>query len=82
MEVRPGFQPAGRAPAPPLLDFVQDFVNTEIPVWAVDDIATPDALAGWLRSRDLLLDGALVDVLIGLADREVRLRETVPLASA
>ncbi len=27
----------------------------------MDDIATPDALADWLRSRDLLLDGALVD---------------------
>ena len=27
----------------------------------MDDIATPDALADWLRSRDLLPDGALVD---------------------
>ena len=61
VEVPFGFQPAGRAPAPPPLDLVQDFVNTEIPVWAVDDIATPDALAGWLRFRDLLPDGALVD---------------------
>jgi len=30
-------------------------------VWAVDDIATPDALADWLRCRGLLPDGALVD---------------------
>ena len=30
-------------------------------MWAVDDIATPDALADWLRSRDLLHDGAVVD---------------------
>ena len=41
VEVPAGFQPAGRAPAPPPLDLVQDFVNTEIAVWAVDDIATP-----------------------------------------
>jgi predicted RNA-binding Zn ribbon-like protein len=61
VEVPPGFQPPGRAPAPPPLDLVLVFVNTVIPVWAVDDIATPDALADWLRDRDLLPDGALVD---------------------
>ena len=48
-------------PAPPPLDLVQDFVNTEIPVWAVDDIATPDALAGWLRARQLVGEGGTVD---------------------
>ena len=50
----PGFQPAGRAPAPPPLDLVQDFVNTEIPEWAQDDIATPAELASWLRARGLV----------------------------
>jgi predicted RNA-binding Zn ribbon-like protein len=49
-----GFQPAGRAAAPPPLDLVQDFVNTEIPEWARDDIATPDELGTWLRARGLL----------------------------
>ena len=36
-------------------------MNTEVPVWAIDEIATPDALADWLRSRALLSDGAVVD---------------------
>lgn len=54
------FQPAGREPAPAPLDLVQDFVNTEIPEWAQDDIASPGALAGWLEGRGLLEPGALV----------------------
>ena len=51
------FQPAGRAPAPPPLDLVQDFVNTEIPEWARDDIGTPELLSGWLMQRGLLAPG-------------------------
>jgi predicted RNA-binding Zn ribbon-like protein len=56
-----GFQPAGRAPAPPPLDLVQDFVNTEIAVWAIDDLGTPEALAAWLRTRGLLSADEPVD---------------------
>jgi predicted RNA-binding Zn ribbon-like protein len=52
--VTTGLQPGGRAPAPPPLDLVQDFVNTEIPDWARDDIATPELLTAWLRDRGLL----------------------------
>jgi predicted RNA-binding Zn ribbon-like protein len=57
----PGFQPAGRAPAPAPLDLVQDFVNTEIPDFAQDDIATPEQLTDWFRSRSLLADDEIVD---------------------
>ena len=60
MVVRPycplvtAFQPAGRSPAPAPLDLLQDFVNTEIPEWAQDDIGSPAALADWLVGRGLL----------------------------
>ncbi len=64
-----GFQPAGRAAAPPPLDLVQDFVNTEIPEWARDDISTPEALTDWLRSRGILDQDVDVD-----ADTFVRAR--------
>ena len=47
------FQPGGRTPAPAPLDLVQDFVNTEIPEWDRDDIATPEALEAWLAGRGL-----------------------------
>jgi predicted RNA-binding Zn ribbon-like protein len=51
------FQPAGRAPAPPPLDAVQDFANTLIPEWSRDDIASPAELGSWLASRGLLGPG-------------------------
>jgi predicted RNA-binding Zn ribbon-like protein len=55
------FQPGGRTPAPAPLDLVQDFVNTEIPDWDRDDIATPAALEGWLADRGLLQARTVVD---------------------
>ncbi len=55
-----GFQPGGRSPAPPPLDLVQNFVNTEIPDWDRDDIATPEALGVWLAEQGLLARGAPV----------------------
>lgn len=67
-----GFQPAGRAPAPPPLDLVQDFVNTEIPEWAQDDLATPEALAGWLTARRLLAHDEIVDPATFVAARALR----------
>ncbi|HYI75283.1 MAG TPA: CGNR zinc finger domain-containing protein [Gaiellaceae bacterium] len=72
VSVAAGFQPAGRAPAPPPLDVVQDFVNSEIPVWAVDDLATPDALASWLRARALVADGDTVDASAFVRARALR----------
>jgi predicted RNA-binding Zn ribbon-like protein len=67
-----GFQPAGRAAAPPPLDLVQDFVNTEIPEWARDDVATPAALAEWLRGRGLLPQDEVVTAEEFVAARELR----------
>ena len=52
--VSEGFQPGGRAAAPPPLDLVQDFVNTEIPDWNRDDIGSPEALGAWLGERRLI----------------------------
>jgi predicted RNA-binding Zn ribbon-like protein len=68
----PGFQPAGRTPAPAPLDLVQDFVNTEIPDFAQDDIATPEQLADWLRSRSLLDADEVVDAASFVTARGLR----------
>ena len=67
-----GFQPGGRAPAPPPLDLVQDFVNAEVPDWARDDIATPELLESWLRGRGLLAADERVDAAGFVAARELR----------
>ena len=66
------FQPGGRAPAPPPLRLVQDFVNTEIPDFHRDDIATPEALAAWLEARGLTEQGAEVDAELFVDARALR----------
>ncbi len=66
------FQPGGRVPAPPPLRLVQDFVNTEIPDFNQDDIATPDSLAVWLRARGLAAEGDEVDAQLFVAARTLR----------
>ena len=66
------FQPGGRAPAPEPLDLVQDFVNTEIPDFNRDDIATPRALEEWLRERGLIAPGDAVDGDVFVAARALR----------
>ena len=67
-----GFQPGGRAPAPPPLDLVQDFVNTEIPDFAHDELATPADLEGWLRRRGVLGADDTVTAEAFVAARELR----------
>ena len=67
-----GFQPAGRTPAPAPLDLLQDFVNTEIPEWAQDDIGSPAALAAWLVGRGLLSPDAPVSAEAYLRARALR----------
>ena len=66
------FQPGGRAPAPPPLRLVQDFVNTEIPEWHRDDVGSPDALAAWLRERGLAVADDEVDGDLFVAARALR----------
>jgi predicted RNA-binding Zn ribbon-like protein len=70
--VSEGFQPGGRTPAPAPLDLVQDFVNTEIPDWNRDDIATPESLGEWLRGRGLIAAGHEVGGDAFVAARSLR----------
>lgn len=67
-----GFQPGDRAPAPAPLDLVQDFVNTEIPDFNRDDVATPAALEEWLRDRGLVRPDDAVDADVFVAARALR----------
>jgi predicted RNA-binding Zn ribbon-like protein len=70
--VSDGFQPGDRAPAPAPLDLVQDFVNTEVPDFNRDDVATPAALEGWLRGRGLAAPDDAVDAEVFVAARALR----------
>jgi len=49
-------------PAPVPLRWVEALVNTRNVDLGTDEIGTPDGLAGWLRERGLLPDGAPVPV--------------------
>jgi predicted RNA-binding Zn ribbon-like protein len=71
--VKEEFQPGGRAPAPVPLRLVQDFVNTEVPDFHQDDVATPAALAGWLARRGLVDgDDPVVDADLFVQARALR----------
>jgi predicted RNA-binding Zn ribbon-like protein len=71
--VKEEFQPGGRAPAPVPLRLVQDFVNTEVPDFHQDDVATPAALAGWLARRGLVDgDDPVVDADLFVEARALR----------
>jgi predicted RNA-binding Zn ribbon-like protein len=66
------FQPGGRPPAPPPLRLVQDFVNTEVPDFQRDDIATPEELAAWLAGRGLAKPSDQVDAALFVEARALR----------
>jgi len=66
------FQPGGRAPAPPPLDLVQDFVNTEVPDFDQDELSTPTELVAWLAARGLVEPGATASPASFRRARQVR----------
>jgi predicted RNA-binding Zn ribbon-like protein len=66
------FQPGGRLPAPQPLRLVQDFVNTEVPDFGQDDVATPEELAAWLAARGLARPSDTVDAALFVEARALR----------
>ena len=70
--VQDGFQPGGRLPAPAPLRLVQDFVNTEVPDFHQDDLATPAALSTWLAQRGLADANDSVDADLFVDARALR----------
>jgi len=71
-DVADEFQPGGRTPAPSPLRLVQDFVNTEVPDFHRDDIATPEELAVWLAGRGLTTRADEVDATLFVEARALR----------
>jgi predicted RNA-binding Zn ribbon-like protein len=70
--VTDGFQPGGRPPAPQPLRLVQDFVNTEIPDFNQDDVASPEQLAAWLAAHGLASPSDGVDAALFVEARALR----------
>ena len=70
--VQDGFQPGGRLPAPAPLRLVQDFINTEVPDFHQDDLATPAALSTWLAQRGLADANDSVDADLFVDARALR----------
>jgi predicted RNA-binding Zn ribbon-like protein len=66
------FQPGGRLPAPKPLSLVQDFVNTEVPDFNQDDVATPEELAAWLAAHGLARPSDAVDPALFVEARALR----------
>lgn len=75
METIPGFENASRARGPGAVGRLQDFLNTADIESETDLVATPAALAGWMRSKGLLAGGATVAAAEHA--RVVELRELV-----
>jgi predicted RNA-binding Zn ribbon-like protein len=63
-------------PAPPPLTLVQDFVNTEVPDFNLDELATPALLGDWLVTRGLLPSEAR-PVDAGAHRRAIALRDAL-----
>jgi len=58
--------------APGPLALVQAFLNTDDGLRRLDELATGDALTGWLRHRQLVDDGYIADAAAAQRAREVR----------
>ena len=73
METIPGFENASRPRGPGAVGLLQDFLNTADIESEADLVATPAALAAWLRTKGLLSGEGTVDA--GEHARVLELRE-------